>query len=213
VLMPLGVLSQYIFGPLLFLLSFFIIAIILLQRGRGGGLTGALGGVGGQSAFGVKAGDIFTRVTAITVLLWIFTCALAAYWYKPEKLDIEADVSSTPTNTIGAGTGGFGGALPSGEGLPGVGEGNSLPGIDIPAGGTILPGIPSTPADGVTLPPAGAIPSERDPIPSKELETGEPKPALTVPDDLKPIEPSIPSEPPATVPDVPVVDPAAPEKP
>ena len=212
-LMPLGVLSQYVFGPLLFLLSFFIIAIILLQRGRGGGLTGALGGMGGQSAFGVKAGDIFTRVTAITVLFWIFTCALAARWYKPEKLDIEADVSSTPTNTIGAGTGGFGGALPSGDGLPGVGEGSFLPGSDVPAGGTSLPGKPSIPADGATIPPAGAIPPAGSAVPTTEVGTGEPKPAVTVPDDLKPIEPAVPSEPPATVPDVPAVDPAAPEKP
>ena len=102
-LMPLGVLSQYIFGSLLFILSFFIIGIILLQRGRGGGLTGALGGAGGQSAFGVKAGDIFTRITAVAVLLWIFTCALACRWYRPENLsDIEANPSAV--NTIGAGS-------------------------------------------------------------------------------------------------------------
>ncbi len=96
---PLAVFSQYIFGPLLFLLSFFIIAIILLQRGRGGGLTGALGGLGGQSAFGVKAGDIFTRITAIAVILWIFVAAFACFWYKPPKLDIEADPASmSPVN-------------------------------------------------------------------------------------------------------------------
>ena len=114
-LMPLGVLSQYIFGSLLFILSFFIIGIILLQRGRGGGLTGALGGAGGQSAFGVKAGDIFTRITAVAVLLWIFTCALACRWYRPENLsDIEANPSAV--NTIGAGSAGFG-DLPSSDPL------------------------------------------------------------------------------------------------
>ena len=49
VFFPLAMLSQYVFGPALFLLSLFIVLIILLQRGRGGGLTGALGGAGGAS--------------------------------------------------------------------------------------------------------------------------------------------------------------------
>ena len=35
----------------------------MLQRGKGGGLAGALGGMGGQSAFGTKAGDLFTKIT------------------------------------------------------------------------------------------------------------------------------------------------------
>jgi len=55
-------------------LSFFLIALILVQRGRGGGLVGAFGGMGGQSAFGAKAGDLFTRFTVITVIIWITLC-------------------------------------------------------------------------------------------------------------------------------------------
>lgn len=113
VLMPLGVLSQYIFGSLLFILSFLIIAIILLQRGRGGGLTGALGGLGGQSAFGVKAGDIFTRITAVLVLLWITFCAMAAWWYKENELDIRADTSASTSVSGGMGASGSETALPS----------------------------------------------------------------------------------------------------
>jgi preprotein translocase subunit SecG len=90
-------LSQYIFGPLLFILSTFIILLILLQRGRGGGLTGALGGAGGSSAFGVKAGDILTRITAFSVLGWIVLCAFVCWFYLPAQLDIE-------TTTFGAGS-------------------------------------------------------------------------------------------------------------
>lgn len=82
-------LSQYVFGPLLFILSTFIILLILLQRGRGGGLTGALGGAGGSSAFGVKAGDILTRITAFSVLGWIVLCAFVCWFYLPAQLDIE----------------------------------------------------------------------------------------------------------------------------
>lgn len=49
----------------------FLIGLILLQRGRGGGLAGAFGGMGGQSAFGTKAGDIFTRITIVVAVIWI----------------------------------------------------------------------------------------------------------------------------------------------
>ena len=43
----------------------FLICLILIQRGKGGGLAGAFGGVGGSSAFGTKSGDVFTRVTMV----------------------------------------------------------------------------------------------------------------------------------------------------
>ncbi len=49
----------------------FLIGLILLQRGRGGGLAGSFGGMGGQSAFGTKAGDIFTRITIGVAIFWI----------------------------------------------------------------------------------------------------------------------------------------------
>ena len=51
--------------------SLFLICLILIQRGKGGGLAGAFGGAGGSSAFGTKAGDVFTRITMITALIWI----------------------------------------------------------------------------------------------------------------------------------------------
>jgi len=60
-----------VFGVLMFSSALFLILLVLVQRGRGGGLTGALGGMGGQSAFGAKAGDVFTRVTMVTAAIWI----------------------------------------------------------------------------------------------------------------------------------------------
>lgn len=67
------------FGWMMALLSIFLILLVLVQRGRGGGLTGALGGPGGQSAFGSKAGDMFTRVTFGVAGVWIALCALAMF--------------------------------------------------------------------------------------------------------------------------------------
>lgn len=40
-----------------------LILVVLIQKGRGGGLSGAFGGVGGHSAFGAKTGDVFTWIT------------------------------------------------------------------------------------------------------------------------------------------------------
>ena len=59
-----------ILNSLLVLLSLFLICLVLIQRGKGGGLAGAFGGVGGSSAFGTKAGDVFTRVTIIMAAVW-----------------------------------------------------------------------------------------------------------------------------------------------
>jgi preprotein translocase subunit SecG len=67
-----------IFGKLLMIVllftALFLIILILIQRGKGGGLAGAFGGMGGQSAFGTKAGDLFTRITIGVAAFWIILC-------------------------------------------------------------------------------------------------------------------------------------------
>ncbi|HMP79240.1 MAG TPA: preprotein translocase subunit SecG [Pirellulaceae bacterium] len=65
-----------LFGLVVIAVSIFLILLILVQRGRGGGLTGALGGMGGQSAFGSKAGDVFTRITIVAATIWILLSTL-----------------------------------------------------------------------------------------------------------------------------------------
>jgi preprotein translocase subunit SecG len=56
---------------LLLLCSVVLIFLVLIQRGKGGGLAGAFGGAGGSSAFGTKAGDVFTKVTMYVAGIWI----------------------------------------------------------------------------------------------------------------------------------------------
>ena len=68
---------------LLFVVSLFLILLVLVQRGKGGGLTGALGGMGGQSAFGTKAGDAFTKITIITTIIWITLCMVTISGFNP----------------------------------------------------------------------------------------------------------------------------------
>ncbi len=74
---------------LLFIASGFIILLVLVQRGKGGGLTGALGGMGGQSAFGAKAGDVFTKITVASAAIWIVLCLITirSYSYREVNKD------------------------------------------------------------------------------------------------------------------------------
>ncbi len=65
------------FGVLMCVTAVFLMLIVLVQRGRGGGLAGAFGGAGGQSAFGTKAGDLFTRITIGAATFWILLCIAA----------------------------------------------------------------------------------------------------------------------------------------
>jgi len=69
----------YVTMALLTLCGVLLILIILLQRGRGGGLAGALGGMGGQSAFGTKAGDVFTKITVVLAIIWVVLAAGNVY--------------------------------------------------------------------------------------------------------------------------------------
>jgi len=78
-------LGQAIIKLLLGGVAIFLILLVLVQRGRGGGLAGALGGMGGSSAFGAKAGDVFTKITIGAAAFWIFLCIVAAKMSPSEE--------------------------------------------------------------------------------------------------------------------------------
>ena len=62
----------WIWNTLVLLVGFFLMFLVLIQRGKGGGLAGAFGGVGGSSPFGSRAGDMFMYVTILVAAAWIF---------------------------------------------------------------------------------------------------------------------------------------------
>jgi preprotein translocase subunit SecG len=49
----------------------FMILLVLIQKGRGGGLASAFGGMGGNTAFGSKTGDVLTWATSIVFGIFI----------------------------------------------------------------------------------------------------------------------------------------------
>ncbi len=84
--------ASWIALPLLLLTAIFLIVLVLVQRGKGGGLAGAFGGLGGQSAFGTKAGDLFTRVTIGVALFWIILCMVTVSVRGTAEDIVEEDV-------------------------------------------------------------------------------------------------------------------------
>jgi len=93
-------LLHFSLGFLLVFMSLFLIALVLIQRGRGGGLAGAFGGAGGQSAFGTKAGDIFTRITVLVASFWILLCILAMNVLGPGTSRISQNLGSAASQRV-----------------------------------------------------------------------------------------------------------------
>jgi preprotein translocase subunit SecG len=126
--------ASWIALPLLLLTALFLILLVLIQRGKGGGLAGAFGGMGGQSAFGTKAGDTFTRITIVVAVLWIFLCVVSvrALTTTGGGLGVGSENASLEeglgTETAGdeRGSSGAAGGDSSGESAP-------IPGGDSPA--------------------------------------------------------------------------------
>jgi preprotein translocase subunit SecG len=59
-----------------------LIFIVLIQKGKGGGLGAAFGGVG-SSLLGTKTGDFLTWVTICFVAAWLLLSIVAAKWFRP----------------------------------------------------------------------------------------------------------------------------------
>jgi preprotein translocase subunit SecG len=76
-----------VLAVVLLLLGLFLILLVLIQRGKGGGLAGAFGGAGGSSAFGSRAGDTFTRITIYVAAGWVL---LIMILIKTTQLPAEA---------------------------------------------------------------------------------------------------------------------------
>ena len=83
----------------------FMILLVLIQKGRGGGLASAFGGAGGNTAFGSKTGDVLTWATSVVFgifLILAITLNLVANYYHNKRSGIP---TATITGPSGAPTG------------------------------------------------------------------------------------------------------------
>ena len=64
-----------------------LILIIMIQKGRGGGLSAAFGGAGGGGLMGSKTGDFLTWVTIVLAGVFLLLTVVLAKWYRPTVSD------------------------------------------------------------------------------------------------------------------------------
>jgi preprotein translocase subunit SecG len=163
-----------ILNVLMILSSLFLVCIILIQRGKGGGLAGAFGGVGGSSAFGTKAGDIFTKITIGVVAGWMLTAMLlvvltnsqassASSVWGDDAISPSKDVSTSRSKTKPRSTGADKGLgdLPIPPPSPATDVG--APPIPAPVD---IPAIPDQPSKGAAPAPASPPPSSTSKAPA-----------------------------------------------
>jgi len=137
---------------MLIVVSLLLIGLVLLQKNRGAGLSGAFGGVGGHSAFGTKTGDFLTWVTVGLVAVFLLLNIAGNYVFEPEPISTAAP-AITPTGT---------GQTPS------------------PAGGTAAqPSSPTQKPTGTTPKPVSTTPKPVATTPKPASPT--PKPAAPSP--------------------------------
>lgn len=86
--------GEVLIGALIILISILLIGLVLLQKNRGSGLSGAFGGVGGHSAFGTKTGDFLTWFTVSLAAIFLILCIVGNFLFEPDKTASAA----TPAN-------------------------------------------------------------------------------------------------------------------
>ncbi|MHC4791254.1 MAG: preprotein translocase subunit SecG [Planctomycetota bacterium] len=67
-----------------------LVLIILIQKGRGGGLSSAFGGGMAGGILGSKTGDFLTWVTIVLVGVFLTLAVVMAKFYKPAISDFAA---------------------------------------------------------------------------------------------------------------------------
>ncbi len=103
-ILAVGILMKLV-AVLFVLVSLVLILVILLQKGRGGGLTAAFGGGMGGGLLGSKTGDFLTWVTIVLVAVFLTLAVLMGRFYRPSVGEYGADeavATQQPAATEGA---------------------------------------------------------------------------------------------------------------
>ncbi len=95
-LLAVGILMKFV-AVLFVMVSVVLILVILIQKGRGGGLSGAFGGGMASGLLGSKTGDFLTWVTIGLVAVFLGLAVLMAKFFRPSVsgFGVEAPAAST----------------------------------------------------------------------------------------------------------------------
>ncbi len=147
--------AQSLLAFLFITVCILLILLVLIQKGRGGGLSGAFGGVGSYSPFGTKTGDALTWATVILTGLFLLLAVLANYAFRPINL---GNLGATVTAPAGQ-------AQPSGESVaPQTPEATPA----APAQSGTPEAAPSAATPAPSAAPAAAAPSAKPASPASQ---------------------------------------------
>ncbi|MGA2323009.1 MAG: preprotein translocase subunit SecG [Sedimentisphaerales bacterium] len=85
--------------------SVVLILVVLVQKGKGGGLSGAFAGGMASGILGSKTGDVLTWITISVASLFIIVALVLDKWWKPMTSGPESRTAAPITSTdTGRGT-------------------------------------------------------------------------------------------------------------
>ena len=76
-------------ATLFIIICVLLICVVLLQKGRGGGLSAAFSGMG-STAFGTRVGDVLTWVTIVMTALFLVLATAVTLKFKPTREAVAA---------------------------------------------------------------------------------------------------------------------------
>src|SRR5881392_2203698 len=94
----------YTLVALFVLVCIFLTLLVLIQKGRGGGLASAFGGAGGNTAFGSKTGDVLTWATSVVFGIFLILAIVTNLTANALHHQRTAGVTPTPTPASGSPT-------------------------------------------------------------------------------------------------------------
>src|SRR3954470_10872402 len=95
----------YLSVVLLVFVCLILVLLVLIQKGRGGGLSSAFGGgAGGHTAFGSKTGDVLTWATSILFGVFLLLAVAANLVFSKVNQQYNPTIA-TPASGAGAPSG------------------------------------------------------------------------------------------------------------
>jgi preprotein translocase subunit SecG len=82
-ILAVGILMKLV-AVLFVLVAIVLVLVILIQKGRGGGLSAAFGGGMASGLLGSKTGDFLTWVTIVLVAVFLLLAVVMNKFYRPE---------------------------------------------------------------------------------------------------------------------------------
>ncbi|MCI0702125.1 MAG: preprotein translocase subunit SecG [Planctomycetia bacterium] len=89
---------SHVLNAIVLILGGILMLIVLIQRGKGGGLAGAFGGAGGSSPFGSRAADQFVKVTLWLAGVWVLVIMIHVKVVKYDTKEQSGTSITTPNN-------------------------------------------------------------------------------------------------------------------